>query len=446
MTITYDSVSILDANYITRIVGHESSPSRNINAIKLARRDGEYIINDSFNPKTITIEGILVGSTLANLDSRIDTLKELFSRKDKNLDIEFAGGTRRYVCRMTTCQIARDFYNIIHVPYKITFFIASGFGSDTSETTVLTDTGITAADTDQEVTFLGSHQPKPRHKITINTLGNADVVRITNEDTDEYMEVDLDGFSGSDYIEIDEEEQTVTKNGTTNLEFRGKFPSVVIGANNLNLTVYGAGYTLDQEQLSATGGYRSLLYDAGSSVRPEEAQSIIMDQSGRIGKISCFVGKDGSPTGKMQWYLRYDDNGKPMAGAAGRVGDADFDIAVAGVPATSAWTEAAVATGETFLIAGQRYWLMFNPGTVVTSDAANFFDWLYSNVPTDYTKGKAMANKATGQTWFDGVADASAGDGVEEGQFDLMFKIYRGDGAAVSHNIDWVIYYTKKYL
>jgi len=446
ITITYDSTTILDSNYITRIVGHESSPDREINAVKLARQDGEVIINDSFNPKRIVVEGILVGSSMENLETRIDTLKELFSRKDKNLDIEFAGGTRRYVCRMASCQIRRDHYNIIHVPYKVTFFIASGIGTDTAETTALEDTGIVTDDTDNEVTFLGSYQPKPRHKITINTLGNADVVRITNEDTDEYMEVDLDGFSGSDYLEIDEEEQTVTKNGTTNLEFRGKFPSVVIGANNLNLTVYGASYTLDQEQTSVSGGYRSVFYDAGSGVFPTQGQSIVMDQSGRIGKLSMYIGKDGSPTGSMNFHFRYDDNGKPMAGAAGRVGDAEFTIQVADVPATSAFTDIVRTSGETFLIAGQRYWLMINPGTITSSDNSNFFDWYVTTTPTNYLLGKVMANKASGEPFYDGYAAPDLPDGVENGQDDTAFKIYSGDGAAISYNLDWEIYYTKKYL
>ena len=61
-------------------------------------------------------------------------------------------------------------------------------------------------------------------------------------------------------------------------------------------------------------------------------------------------------------------------------------------------------------------------------------------------KGKVPAQKDSGAVIEDGVGNAQAGDGVDQGQFDFIFYDYVGDGAAASHSIVWQIYYTKKYL
>ena len=441
-TITYDSTSILSANYVTRRVMHESSADRQLDTIKLTRKDGEIIVDDSLAPKIITVEGILVGSSLSDLETKIDSLKELVARKDKNLDISFAGGTRRYVCRMTKVNFDRDHFNITHVPYTINFFVATGVGKDTGETTAKNTSGIVIETTDAVVAFAGSYQPKPRHKITITTRGNSDVARMMNVDTGDYIDVSLDGFNGGDYIEIDEENQTVKKNGTTNLDFSGKFPSVVIGNNNMRLVIYGSGSTEDQHQYDDAGG-SSVFYDTGT-IMPTVAQLIVPSQSGRIGSLELAVSKNGSPTGKMQWHFCYDDNGKPGA----RVSNEEFEIAVASVPASpSGFVAIPLASGSVFLKAGVKYWLQVNPGVMTGTNASNYYRWAYSANPLNYVSGKAMEKKtmSTG-TWADGVSAPASTDGLSAGAFDMTFRVFRGDGASPSFSVIWQTYYTKKYL
>jgi len=445
-TITYDSVNLQTTRgVIIRTINHETTPDKDLSDLKPTNQDGRIIIEDTFGMKTIIVRGVLSATTEALLEAAMDDLNELCARKDKNLDISYGGGTRRYVCRLAKVDFSeRDHYHILYVPVTISFIVPGGIGQDTAATTANTSANITAVTTAVAMTFAGSYKPKPKHKVTINTLGNADVIRITNTDTGDYMEVDIPGFVGTDYLEIDEEAQTVKKNGTTNLNFRGKFPSVKPGVNNLTLTVYGSGDTEDQSQKVNTSGARSVIYTNGA-ILPQQAQSFVLDQSGRIGKIEVFVNKDGSPTGKMQWHMRYDANGVPNM-TASRPGNEEFEIAVAGIPGTMAKTEAPKASGSVYLTAGIKYWLFYNPA-VITADASNFVCWWYSNIATDYIKGKAMANKASGQPYYDGVGNASnTPGGVDLGQFDFEFVIHRGDGAAASHNITWLTTYTKKYL
>lgn len=446
--ITYNSTSINDnSNLITRTIIHDQSPDRVLNTIKLTRQDGEIIVNDSYNPKEITVEGVIVGSSQSDMESRLDTLKALVAQKDKNLDIDYAGGTRRYVCRNTKFTCTRDSFNIFHAPYTIVFYVAKGIGTNTSETNALTATGITAATDARSVVFAGSYQPRPRHKVTITTRGNADTVRVINYDTGDYMDVDLDGFSDTDYFEIDEENQTVKKNGSTNINWSGKFPSVNPGTINMRLITKYGGYTLDQNQTASDTN--AAFYENTTPTRnPMQGQSFVPSESGRVGKVSVILFKDGAPGGTVQFVIYADDNGKPGS----PVGSAIFNIAAASVSSSNiGFVDIVKTSGETFLVAGTRYWLVFNSGTISGTDSLNYYMWAYSTDPTDYVDGKAMARQTnTLGFWQDGNANAqlnSGGQGgVNVGEVDMSFKIYFGDGAAASWTLAWKIDYTKKYL
>jgi hypothetical protein len=324
--------------------------------------------------------------------------------------------------------------------------VAAGYGKDTSETTALNKSSITATTDTEAITFAGSYQPKLRHKITLATRGNADVVRIEHVTTGDYIDVDLDGFTNGDYLEIDEENQTVKKNGTTNLNYRGKFPTVIIGANSLKLTVYGSSSTLDQEQTANEGGDRAVIYDSGVYL-PWQAQSFVPTQSGRLHKLNLYVDKvdGGTLSGAMQFLIFSDNNGVPGSNLCGSWG---YEISHANVPTSVAWTDAVwtdVASNEPFLTAGKRYWIVLNPSVIGGSDINNFYGWYYNNVATGYLYGKAMAREGSVAAWEDAIGNAQTDNVL--GQFDTCFKNYRGaDGGAASHSITWQIYYTKKYL
>lgn len=447
MSIQYDSTELQNATYVPRYIKHETSPERLVNSLKLARQDGEVIINDTMAVKYIDISGVLIGTSRSDLETKIDAFKELIARKDKNLDISWAGGTRRYVCRSINHEFSRDFFHILHVPYTVRFFVPAGYGVNTSETTALNKSSITATTDTEAITFSGSYPPKARHKITINTRGNADVVKVENVTTGDYMEVDLDGFVNSDYFEIDEENQTVKKNGTTDLNYRGKFPSAIPGSNSLKITISGSGSTVDQSQL-VFSGTRAIFAYSGWTTDPWQGQSFVPSESGRINKLSLYVDKTdaGALGGPMQFLIFSDDNGKPGE----NISSSGFEIAHADVPSSAAATDA-VWTGtdaqRPFLTKGQRYWIVLNPAVITGSDSSNYYGWYITEDPTDYENGKAMFRKGSSFNWQDGYASAQLVDGGTPGEYDMYFAVYRGvDGGAASHSLTWQIYYTKKYL
>lgn len=446
-SVKYDTVELVNATYIPRYAKHENAPERIINSIKLARQDGAVIVDDTFEVKYIDIQGILKADTQELLDTAIDNFKELISRVDKNLDIEWGGGTRRYVCRSISHNFNRDFYNLAHCPYTVRFLVPSGLGTDISATTALNDTGIVDNETQNVVSFLGSYKAKPVHKITITTRDNADVLKVENEDSDEYMEIRLDGFVDNDYVEIDEENLTVKKNGIDNVDYIGKFPSVEIGSNNLKLTISGNGFILDQSQ---TGGItlNKIYNNAGTTKRPTEAQSFVPSLTGRIGRLLMDVAKvdGGSLAGNMVWYIREDDNNKPGGIVGGGNG---FKILKADVPTSSAFTIALFDgsySDAPFLVKGRRYWIQLNEGSITTSDASNYFAWVYDATSPGYDDGKAIARGKSTESWFDGVANADDADGITLGNYDKNFYEYRGDGDSPGWSVIWLITYTKKYL
>ena len=442
MSITYDSTNILNNIQKTRLIQHESVADFNINTFKPSRSDGTIFIDEFLDSKQIFIEGIIQGTTQANLEANIDTFNELMNRRNKNLDISYAGGIRRYVCIPQEIKYNRDYFHLLFVPFKVIMQVPAGIGKNTSITTLDAKT-IEIVTSTEIVNFEGSATPKPVIRVYITTLGNADSVRIKNTDNEEYIDVDLDGFVATNYLEIDCENFTVLKNGTTQLNYRGKFPNFIIGNNNLEYTIFGSAYTLDQEQLLNTGGLRSVVYDDGIDTFPFQAQSFIPTKSGHVKKIEAYLSKTLAPAGFVDFIFYEDDNNSPSSEKVDNHGNIRMLAADLGA---GDWEEMIGVGTIAYLIAGKRYWLALNPGTLTGTDVSNFISWYYANVPTAYLNGKSMAKNNSVSTYVDGVADAQQADGVEQGQFDAMFKIYFGDGDAPDFTVSVQFKYTKKYL
>lgn len=441
MTITYDGTNILDNIQKTRLVQHESVADFNINTLKPSRADGTIFIDEFIDTKEIVIEGIIQGTSQDNLEQNIDTFNELMNRRNKNLDISYAGGTRRYVCIPQEIKYNRDYFHLLFVPFRVVMLVPEGIGKNTSVTTLTAKT-LTAVTTTETITFEGSANPKPTIRVLVNTRGNADLVRIENTDNSEYIDVELNGLSGTDYIDIDFENFTVLKNGVTEVIYKGKFPKIKAGSNNMKYTVYGSGYTMDQEQ-TITGSSIAAFYDNPTYTNlPFQAQSFIPSISGRIKKIVLPMIRVGSPSGYFYLQIREDDNNYP----GDIISAGDIKIATTSIPTSQGYVEFYGSAPLPYLTAGKKYWLEANPAPMSGDDASNYIGWFYSNSPENYLKGKAMAKKNNTATYYDGTANAQTSDGVNEGQFDMSFYIYTGDGDSPDFNLSIQSKYTKKYL
>lgn len=444
MTITYDGTNILDNIQKTRLIQHESVADFNINILKPSRADGTIFIDEFIDTKEIVIEGIIQGTSQDNLEQNIDTFNELMNRRNKNLDISYAGGTRRYVCIPKEIKYNRDYFHLLFVPFRVVMQVPAGVGTDIS-TTTLTATTLTTVETEVIVELEGSYAPKPIIRLVVNTRGNADVVRVENTDNNEYIDVDLKDFVGGDYVDIDFDKLTVLKNGLTQVNYRGKFMNWNPGDNNIKYTVFGSGGFDNPNQEQIIGTYRSVVYDnISNSAFPDQAQSFIPSQSGRVGRIAVMLSKEGTPGGSFDFVFHEDDNNKP---AGGRIDShSSIQKPLSEVYGSSSFYNLDCAPVRPYLEAGKKYWLVHNRGTLTGTDASNFASWHYVDNPTNYLKGKLMARKNTASAYEDGAAVASYSTGVDSGQYDAAFKIYLGDGQAPNFNISAQVKYVKKYL
>lgn len=439
-TVTYDSTSIISSSYNPRFVQHESVPARVLSTQSPSAADGEVLVAERYGSKHILLSGMIVGSSVADAESKIDTLKELFSRPNKNLDIDWNGSTRRYVAICVAHNFQRDHYNTNFIPWTADFLVPAGIGVDTGVTSLYDTSALTAATTNITTVYAGSAVPRPKFTINMTTVGDAAVIKLENVTTGEYIKID-GPFSNADEIIVDCATRTVTKNGTA-ITFRGLFPDWIVGSNSFRMTIIGSGSNADQSQTTEAGS-RAVFYD-NTTAFPWGAQSFVPSESGYVEKFEVIVDKEGTPGGKMQFLIYSDNNNEPGSNLCG-ANSYEIDDSAIGAKAT----ETAVWTGGTrpYLTAGQRYWLVLNPNVITGSDINNFFGWYYSAGLTSYPAGKAMFRRTTSDAWTNGVANAQTNPpGGAIGEDEHCFTSYLGSGGGPSHSIRLRIAYTKRWL
>jgi hypothetical protein len=439
-SIKFDTVELVNTTYIPRFVKHESSPEREMVLLPITRQNGSVRVSSRYATKIITVKGIISGTSQADCESKIDIFKELFSRLDKNLDIDWNGSTRRYVATCQRHEFDRDHFNLLYVPWTAEFVVPAGIGKDTTETSLYDTAAITATSTSIVLTFTGSAPSKPIFTIDMTTVGSAQVVELLNFDTGEYMKID-GPFTNGDQIIVNCLTLAVTKNGTA-YPFRGVFPNFIIGANNFRFILIGDGDNENQYQYNNDGS-QSVNYDYGSGL-PFQAQSFIPTESGYIDKLELDVNKNGTPGGYMNFIIAEDNNGIPASDLSLN----SYQIDDAAVPVGHAFTEAPFVSGtKKFVTAGKRYWIVLNPNQATGTDISNFFGWMYSEDLSDYAYGKAMAKPTSAGVWVNGVANSQLSPArLLPGDFQMTFRVYLGSGGAANHSVRLRIKFTQLWL
>lgn len=222
---------------ITNVIDHTDGPDMLMGLYGLADADGSSIPAINYPSKPVALAGAIKGSSQADLDNRIDTFKGYFTGKDKNLDIAYGSGTRRYIATAGTPKIQRktkSFTAIFQVPITCT----NPFGLDTSATALFTThTGSTVA-TFTETPTVGGNAPfqLPIITITLTSLtGTGDYVQISNDNNNQELLIYGQGLANGDVIIIDGVERTVTLNGD-DIDYYGTFLELAPGANSLTYT------------------------------------------------------------------------------------------------------------------------------------------------------------------------------------------------------------------
>lgn len=240
MQILYDNVDLNASPYTVSELPHESVAQRDIFLYELARERGAVIISSEYRSKQFVIEGLIKGTSQADLDSKIDTFKELISRPAKNLDVDYSGAVRRYKnCYAIANGITRTGRDITRAKYQITIVVPDGVGYASTLTTV-TNNGITVASYAGSITIAGTAKPKPKFTITVSAVtGTLNAVSLQQGN----LKIDIaQALVATDVLIIDTETKKVTLNGVEK-DYTGQFPEFGVGSNSFTLVTNGTTRT-----------------------------------------------------------------------------------------------------------------------------------------------------------------------------------------------------------
>jgi hypothetical protein len=430
-SIQYDGTELLNLTYMPQFSKHESAPDRVLMSMPLAREDGEVLIAERYGKKIIYLQGTLVGTSQADLESKIDAFKELFGRPEKNLDISWNSTTRRYVATCSRHGFDRDFFHLSVVPWTAEFTVSTGDGKDTTATTAVnaaTVNFVPPTPGTASVTFAGSKAPRPT--ITLANLDFGSLVRgfeYKNTDTGERLVVTYPGSWGNDRTAtIDCDAKTVTGDAvdgiTKALNFFGVFPKFKVGVNNISIT---CGGIVNQKSADNVLADLNTALEVMSATTRQYAQVFMVPYTDETFQgIQLAIKKTGAP-GNITWRIETDNSGAPSGSLVSA--DATGTITAADVTTSTSYIIDYTTSGNPFTLAATTpYWLVVKGGA--TLDASNKWEFGTAADAT-YARGYAKLSSDTGSTWSNFAAKT-----------DLSFQILHGGGqgsVAISHTVTY---------
>lgn len=248
-TITFDSNDLQTSSILTADIAHESIPEKDAKLYALAHANRSVIPFVSYPARKIKLSGQVIGTGISNLDSVLDTFRGYFRGKDKNLDIGYAGGTRRYIATLNALSIDRP-GGLHFANFNAELVCTQPFGKATSATTALTANNRTLSGYTDAHTFLGT-APYQLPVITISidsVTGGTGYMFFGNSANNQGITITGQTFVATDVIEIDCENKTVKLNGTE-IDFLGAFPEFEPGAQSMS---YSDGFTTRQFDITVT--------------------------------------------------------------------------------------------------------------------------------------------------------------------------------------------------
>ena len=422
-SIKFDTTELRNTTYIPRFVKHESSTERELNILNLARDNGGVLVNDRRGVKIITLKGVLTGSSESALETAIDNFKELFSRVAKNLDIEWAGSTRRYVATCKSHNFDRDYFNLLFVPWTAEFVVISGFGQDTTETTVVNADTFTANYKTKQFTLAGSAEPKIRFSIAIDSPNNTiKGIELKNTDTGERVYTTSATSLEAKTVEIDTKLKTFKVAGIE-VPYFGIFPKFIIGTNNIQISL---GDIVDQQFSPTTVAGNYAIY---SSYKVCQGFRIPYSDT-TYRSIWLEMAYIGNPSVGCSIRIETDDNGEPSGTLASANSKGVISKNEMAGTFTRTWYQV-FFDGEFALQSNTQYWIVSEP-YAGGLDSSNCYQWYHeSGIDATYKFGNA------------GFYDAGW---TQYSDDDMKFKLCFGGRNDAGFTQTYSIYQTKLYL
>ena len=417
-TISLNSLTLTSGNYSITEVGFDSAPTVSLNMLEIGSRDGAKLISARYNPKEISISGMIKGTTQDDLDTNLDTFKKIISGTNLILNINVIGVARTWTVQTQAVTIGdpRLTYNITFIPYELTLVACDPpFAQNDTYSSIFSANDQAVNVYTAYFNFGGTAPPTPEFNFKIDTAGSLSTIGISNETTGKTIDVGT-AWANLDTLEIDCDEQTVMRNNQQ-VDFEGVFPEFdITQANKLKFTYdTSANPSPSQETYNSEYEYHGFSY-AQQFVAPAtttftKVSALISIITGYIGLVAEIRSDSGSDT--------------PTTTVLGTTTSTNFGVS------DLTWVDFTFNTPVS-LTSGTKYWfrLQASRGTlpVTWGDVV----WKKSN-SNPYTSGiAARQTGSTPETWSQLTLE------------DFAFKVYRT--VAVDWTTDLLIQHRRRYL
>lgn len=235
-TITFDTYDMQTSAVISGDIDDGQPFERQLNMRQVLGKAGAIITNEEVGTKIIPVKGMLLGTSQANCDAMIDTFNQHMMKSGKNLDLGYAGSTRRYVCTPRKARTIRPHRGSYWADFEVEFE-ATEYGKDTTTTTIQASSANTSASRTIAATVGGSAKEQLlRFQITVTAATGltTKTIGIENDTTGELLTVTRTWVVG-DVLIVDIASGTVQVNGV-DVDFNGPLMRFEPGAHNILIT------------------------------------------------------------------------------------------------------------------------------------------------------------------------------------------------------------------
>lgn len=232
-SITFDSNDLQTATILTQNIDSESIPTKGATAFGLSHANGSRIPYINYPSKSIKVQGSIIAQNIESLDDLLDTFRGYFINQDRNLDIGYSTGVRRFIATVNALSISRP-GGLNRATFDIEFLCTAPFGREVNQTTAINAVGRTLAAYNDSYTFLGTAPyQNPIITVTYSAVSGATdkSVTIGNNNNGQAITVTRTWIAG-DVLQIDSSGKTVTVNGFM-VDFTGAFPQFPPGAQSI---------------------------------------------------------------------------------------------------------------------------------------------------------------------------------------------------------------------